>query len=215
MRGYGLSPFLPSDASLRDAGVSNRKSASFLNANCRYSAGSAGVSPALEAVQGLHLGRALRSHRCGFLTHHSSPVRSERCGFPNRDTRRRSSPVGRGHGCFSQEARWGARQLRAGLRPLREIRSVFRCETRCPSFGERSHTHAFSVHPCLSERGLQLGSSLGSTLLPRPDRVEVVGTPFGTAGRRHFGSLGLDTGCPCAPRSVAGPPYPRVSTGSP
>jgi len=42
-------------------------------ATCRMlGTGSAGVSPALEAVQRLHVCRALRSHRCAFLNRNTS-----------------------------------------------------------------------------------------------------------------------------------------------
>jgi len=55
------------------ASVSNPKIASNLLANCRVSAtGSAGVSPALAAVQGLHVCTARPSHRCAFLNHYTS-----------------------------------------------------------------------------------------------------------------------------------------------
>ena len=73
--------------------VSNRKSASFSIANFRFPAtGSAGVSPALAAVQGLHVCRALRSHRCGFLTHHTSS--QIRCAFVSTNSITQGEQVG-------------------------------------------------------------------------------------------------------------------------
>ena len=48
---------------------------SFLIANCGLSAGSAGVSPAPEAAEKLHLCTAERSHRCACVNHHTSTPR--------------------------------------------------------------------------------------------------------------------------------------------